>query len=121
MTYCNTELYILDKKNNTALFHDFTTNRSFNKEKYAYSINFVNGQLELHLAVPSSNESEDLEKTINWLSNVFLPKFYNWAINDNGSKPTVSSLTHICIKRYRYFYTLLKQKYVDKLMKVNLT
>lgn len=101
------------------MFHNFTTSHSLNKEKYAYSINLVNGQLELHLAVPS-NESKDLEKTINWLSNVFLPKFLNWAKNDNGSKSTISSLTHICIKKYRNLYTLLKQKYVNELMKVSL-
>lgn len=87
-------------------------------DKYAYGIHFANNQLELRLAVPK-NESKGDEKTLHWLTDIFFPKFVNWAINDKGSKPTISSLSHICVKMYCHLYNRLKEKYAKSLMDVS--
>lgn len=75
--------------------------------------------LELHLAVPA-NESEDLDRTICWLSDTFLPKFLKWAIHDKGSKPTIAPLSHVCVKKYCFLYHILKVKYAESLIEVSL-
>lgn len=87
-------------------------------DKYAYSVSYVDQQLELRLAVPV-NETKDDAKTLHWLTDTFFPKFFNWAINDKGSKPTISSLSHICIKKYCDLYGQLKEKYAKSLMDVS--
>lgn len=87
-------------------------------DKYAYSIHFVDEQLELRLVV-ENNEFED-EKTIHWLTEIFFPKFFNWAKNDKGSKQTISSLSHVCVKMYCHLYSQLKEKYAKQLIDVSL-
>lgn len=87
-------------------------------DKYVYSVQFLDQQLELRVAVPE-NESKDHEKTLYWLTHIFFPKFSKWAINDKGSKPVISSLSHVCVKMYCQLYSRLKEKYVKSLMDVS--
>ncbi|VVC34615.1 tRNA (uracil-O(2)-)-methyltransferase [Cinara cedri] len=109
-------LSVFDKRKHTAVFYDFTPKNGNSMEKYAYGIHFANDQLELCFAVPK-NQCKD-EKTLHWLTDVFFPKFVNWAINNKGSKPTVSSLSHICVKKYCHLYNWMKEKYAASLIEV---
>jgi len=99
------------------VFYDCTPKKNIDHVKYAYSVNFVDDWLELRLAMPS-NQTMDDKKTLHWMTDVFFPKFFNWAINDKGSKPTISSLSHICVQMYCYLYSQLKEKYAKSLMNV---
>lgn len=110
---------IIDKKNNIAVFYDCTPKNGDSMEKYAYSIDFVNEQLELRFA-QLENKSENHEKTLYWLSEVFFPKFFNWAVHEKGSKSTISSLSLISVKMYFQLYNQLKAKYAQPLMDVSL-
>lgn len=101
------------------MFYDCTPKNGTSMQKYAYGISFVDQQLKLLFAVPE-NESNDDEKTFHWLTDVFFPKFFNWALNDKGSKPTISSLSHVCVKMYCHLYGQLKDKYAKALMSVSL-
>lgn len=109
---------ILDKINNIAVFYDSTPKNSNKLEKYAYSIYFVDEHLELQFAVPE-NECEKHEKTLYWLTEVFFPKIFNWALNEKGSKSTISSLSHVSIKMYFHVYNRLKIKYAQSLIDVS--
>lgn len=100
------------------MFYDCTPKNVNNMEKYAYGVQFTEQLLKLHVAVPE-NESTDHEKTLYWLTHTFFPKFYKWAINDKGSKPVISSLSHVCVKMYCQLYGRLKEKYAKSLMDVS--
>lgn len=105
--------------NGAAVFYDFTPKNSDKTEKYAYGIYFVDEQLELRIATPK-NECVTDEKTLHWLTEVFFPKLFNWAINDKGDKPSISSLSHVCVKEYCHLYSVLKEKYAQSLIDVSL-
>lgn len=115
----NVDSLVVDKINGIAVFHDCTPKNSDSSEKYAYSINFVDGQLELRFAELKENLN-NVEKILYWLTDIFFPKFYNWAMNDKGSKSTISSLSQIYIKKYCHLYNELKEKYAKPLMDVSL-
>lgn len=87
-------------------------------DKYVYGVQFTDQQLELRVAVPE-NECKDHEKTLHWLTHIFFPKFFKWAVNDKGSKPVISSLSHVCVKMYCQLYNQLKEKYAKSLMDVS--
>jgi len=107
-----------DKQNNIAVFYDCTPKKnSDDVVKYAYGIYFEDDWLELRLAT-LSNHSLDDKKTLHWMTDVFFPKFFNWAINDKGSKPAITSLSHVCIQMYCTLYSQLKEKYAKSLMEV---
>ncbi|KAE9534465.1 hypothetical protein AGLY_008555 [Aphis glycines] len=110
-------LSIFDKQNNIVVFYDITPKKNGNDVKYAYGIYFVDDLLELRLATPS-NHSLDDKKTLHWMTDVFFPKFFNWMINDKGSKPAISSLSHVCVQMYCHLYSRLKEKYAKSLMEV---
>lgn len=110
---------VLDKINNAAVFCDFTPKNSDEVEKYAYGIYFVDKQLELRVAVRENHFFKD-EKTLHWLTEVFFPKLYNWAINDKGAKPSISSLSFVCVKKYFHLYSQLKAKYAQSLIDVSM-
>lgn len=102
------------------MFYDCTPKNGDSMDKYAYGISMADGQLELRLAVPENEtKTKDDGKIISWLTETFFPKFFNWAINDKGSKPTISSLSHICVKKYCDLYSRLKEKYAKSLMDVS--
>lgn len=109
---------ISDKINNIAVFYDSTPKNSDKMEKYAYSIYFADEQLELRFAV-TEDEPEKHEKTLYWLTEVFFPKFFNWAINEKGSTPSISSLSHVSVKMYFHVYNRLKIKYAQSLIDVS--
>lgn len=101
------------------MFYDFTPKSGCDSmEKYAYGIHFTNDHLELRFGVPE-NECYGDGKSLHWLTDIFFPKFINWAINDKGSKPTISSLSHVCVKMYCPLYNRLKEKYAKSLMDVS--
>lgn len=100
------------------MFYDCTPKNAHSMEKYAYSIHFANEQLELRFA-SENNEFED-KRTLHWLTDIFFPKLFNWAINDKGSKQTISSLSHVCVKMYCHLYSQLKEKYAKPLIDVSL-
>jgi len=100
------------------VFYDCTPKNGDSMDKYAYSIQHLDKQLELCYAVPNKESKFD-EKTLFWLTDVFFPKFLNWMVNDKGSKPTISSLSHVCIKMYCHLYNQLKEKYAKPLMDVS--
>ncbi|XP_050436661.1 probable tRNA (uracil-O(2)-)-methyltransferase [Adelges cooleyi] len=110
-------LSILDTSSCTAVFYDFTPKSGNVLEPYVYSISFVDGQLELKLGT-LENKPEIHEKSMFWLTELFLPKFTNWATNDKGSKSTIASLSQVCVKEYCHLYNRLKEKYAKALMKV---
>lgn len=110
----------IDRLHNTAVFYDCTPKKNNDNIKYAYGIYFMDDCLELRLATPSNQFSDD-KKTLHWMTDVFFPKFFNWAINDKGSKPTISSLSHVCVQMYCNLYGRLKEKYAKSLMNVSST
>lgn len=109
---------VVGKKNCAAVFYDCSPKNGDSMHKYAYSLSFVDEQLKLCIAVPNNEHKED-EKTLYWLTDVFFPKFYNWSMNDKGSKSMISSLSHVCINAYCQLYRQLKDKYAKSLMDVS--
>jgi len=114
---CIIIFFFIDKQNNIVVFYDITPKKNGDDVKYAYGIYFVDDLLELRLATPS-NHSLDDKKTLHWMTDVFFPKFFNWMINDKGSKPAISSLSHVCVQMYCHLYSRLKEKYAKSLMEV---
>lgn len=110
---------VSDRINNAAVFYDFTPKNNNSTEKYAYSICFADKHLELRVAAPKNEPIND-EKTLHWLTEVFFPKLFNWAMNDKGAKTSISSLSHVCVKKYCHLYSLLKEKYAQSLIDVSL-
>lgn len=102
------------------MFCDCTPKSGDAMDQLAYAVDYVDGTLELRLAVPKDdkeNTNIDHSKTLFWLTNVFFPKFYKWAKNDRGLP--VSSLSHISVKKYCYLYNRLKETYAKSLMDVS--
>lgn len=110
---------VLDKINNSAVFCDFTPKNYAKKEKYAYGIYFVGGQLELRVAVPPYRFFKD-EKTSNWLTEVFFPKLFNWTMNNREANLAILSLSYVCKKKYYQLYSQLKAKYAQSLIDVSM-
>jgi len=108
----------LDKVNNVAVFCDLTPKNNGKEEKYAFGIYFVDNHLELRVAVEEYHYQNG--SALHWLTEIFFPKLFNWAMNDKGAKPGISSLSYVCVEQYRQLYIKLKKKYAKDLINVSM-